>query len=210
MRLHHYAVAAVLLGTIAGCQYTAEPPAIGSFNIYSSYDNKVAGKYLLYVDGGQLNRDVKPSDFNCAAHTYPLRLDQSFRDSARLTLSNLVDELEVVPMPVDRESLKSHSARGMIVVRGEHVVPKLRVVPGFWEAGMEADVEVVASIVVDGRDGRLLGSTVSGRGTEQNGAGTMCGGGSTALAGAASEAMRMALMRIGEEFANSERVRKGR
>lgn len=205
-------IAAGVLAVVAlsGCQYTAEPMAIGSFNVYSSYDDKVPGKFLLYVDGAQLNKDVKPSNLNCAAHTYPLHLADSFASSTRQTVANLVGEIEVVDKPVDRETLAAMSARGMIIVRGEQVIPKLRVVPGFWTANMESDVEIVASITVDGRSGRLLGTTVSGRGNAQGDAGALCEGGATSLAGAASDAMRMALTRIGEEFTNSERVRLGK
>lgn len=29
----------------AGCQYTAEPLSVGAYNVYTSYDNKLPGKY---------------------------------------------------------------------------------------------------------------------------------------------------------------------
>lgn len=194
---------------LGGCQYKAEPPALGSFNVYSSFENKLPGRYLLYVDGTQLNRDIKPSDFNCAAHTYPLALTASFAESTRQTISNLVEELEVVPQPVDRTALIEMRARGMIIVRGEQTIGRLRVVPGFWSAGMETDVEIVASVTVDGRNGRLLGSTVSGRGVAQATAGAACEGGAKSLAQSASDAMRQTLTRIGEALVNSDRVRTG-
>ena len=87
---------------LAGCSYTAKPVAIGSFNVYSSYEGKLSGKYLLYVDASALDRPIKPSDYNCSAHSYPMQLSSSFAESVRQTLSNLVGELEVVPVPVDR------------------------------------------------------------------------------------------------------------
>ncbi|MGO4835967.1 hypothetical protein AB4144_27370 [Rhizobiaceae sp. 2RAB30] len=194
---------------VSSCQYKAEPPAIGAFNVYSSYDQKLPGKYLLHVDGSQLNRNIKPSDMNCAAHTYPLSLSASFKESTRQTFSNLVDDLEVVDNPVDRSELAARSARGMIIVRGEQVIGKLRAVPGFWSVGIETDVEIVASIAVDGRNGRLLGSTVSGRGVAQTDAGAACEGGAESLTESASAAMRQTLGRLGEALNNSERVRTG-
>jgi len=114
-----------------------------------------------------------------------------------------------VSNPQDRLGLAAEKARGMIIVRGEQSIAKLRVVPGFWTANMEADVEIVASIIVDGKSGRLLGSTVSGRGTAQSDAGSMCEGGAKALGEAAGEAIRQTLTRLGEQLNNSERVRKG-
>lgn len=200
---------AALVGALllSGCSYAAKPIAVGSFNVYSSYDGKLAGKYLLYVDAASLDRPIKPSDFNCSAHTFPLQLSASFAESVRQTLSNVVAEIEVMPAPVDRTELAKRGARGMILVRGESVDGRLRVVPGFWTNGIETDVEIVASITVDGRQGRLLGSTVSGLGHAQGDAGFACGGGGVALADAAGKSVEQTLTRLGEALVNSERVR---
>jgi len=199
------AVAASLI--VGGCSYAAKPIAVGSYNVYSSYDGKLPGKYLLYVEAAPLDRPIKPSDFNCSAHTFPLQLSGSFAESVRQTLTNVVAEIEVVQTPVDRTELAKRSARGMIVVRGESVDGRLRVVPGFWTAGIETDVEIVASITVDGKQGRLLGSTVSGLGHSQGDAGFACGGGGAALADAAGKSVEQTLTRLGEALVNSERVR---
>ena len=201
------AAAACLL--VGACQYKAEPPALPALNIYSSYDDKLPGKYLLYVEAQKLDRQVKPSDMNCAAHTYPLNLSASFPSATRQTFENLVAELEVVPAPVDRAELISRGARAIIIVRGEQTNARLRAVPGFWTVGMETDVELIASIQVDGRNGRLLGQTVSGTGHFQSDAGMACEGGAKSLTESATEAMRQSLSRIGEALTNSERVRKG-
>ncbi|WP_299638534.1 hypothetical protein [Devosia sp.] len=82
--------AAVLL---SACSYAAKPIAVGSYNVYSSYEGKLAGKYLLFVDATPLDRPIKPSDFNCSAHNYPLQLSGSFSESVRQTLSNVVAEM---------------------------------------------------------------------------------------------------------------------
>ncbi|ANG97747.1 hypothetical protein A8A54_15410 [Brucella pseudogrignonensis] len=194
---------------VIGCQYKAEPISVASYNVYSSYDGKLPGKYLLYVDGAKLDKPIKPSDFNCAAHTFPLALSQSFSGSVRKTFQNLVSELEVVNQPVDRNDLRARDAKGMIIVRGEDVDARLRVVPGFWSAGMDTNVEISASITVDGVNGRLLGTTVSGNGNAQTDAGFACEGGAKSLAGSAEKAMKETLGRLGEALVNSERVRKG-
>lgn len=202
-------VVAVLVVLAAGCQYRAEPQPVGAFNVYTSFDSKLPGKYLLYVDATALDTTVRPTGLECSAHSYPLVISQSFASAARQTLANLVGELEQVQSPVDRSELAARGARGMIVVRGEHTISRLRAVTGFWSATMEADVEVVAGVTVDGRNGRLLGTTVAGNGRAETGAGGMCEGGASALADAATQAMRQNLTRIGEGVANSERVRAG-
>jgi len=203
------AVALAATSTLAGCQYKAEPLTVATYNVYSSYEGKLPGKYLLFVDGSKLDKPIKPSDFNCSAHTFPMALSSSFTGSVNKTFSNLVAELEVVSQPIDREQLRARGAKGMIIVRGEELNARLRVVPGFWTAGMETDVEIAASITVDGLSGRLLGSTVSGTGDGQADIGMMCEGGAKSLSQAAEHAMMETLGRLGEALTNSDRVRKG-
>lgn len=200
-------LALLLAALLSACSYAARPVAIGSFNVYSSYEGKLPGKYLLFVDASALDRPIKPSDYACSAHKYPLQISATFNDSVRQTLSNLVAELEVVPAPVDRSELASRGARGMIIVRGESIDARLRAVPGFWTNDIETDVDIVASIVVDGRQGRLLGSTVSGSGHAQANAGFACDGGADSLAQAASKSVEQTLTRLGEALVNSDRVR---
>lgn len=194
---------------LAGCQHEAKPLSVASYNVYSSYSDKLPGRYLLYVEGGKLNKDIKPSDFNCAAWTYPLKLADGFSGSVAKTFANLVTELEQVSTPPTADQLKAKGARGLIIVRGEDVNGRLRVVPGFWQAGMETDVEISASIIVDGPKGRLLGTTVSGDGSAQTGAGAFCEGGANSLVKSAEDAMKETVGRLGESLVNSERVRKG-
>lgn len=194
---------------LTSCQYKAEPLAVAEYNVYSSYDGKLPGKYLLFVDGSKLDKPIKPSDFNCSAHTFPLSLASGFNGSVRKTFGNLVTELEVVDHPIDRAELKALGARAMIIVKGEDVQARLRVVPGFWSAGIETEVEIAASITVDGVNGRLLGTTVSGDGNSQADAGFACSGGAKALVQSAEPAMKEVLGRLGEALSNSERVRTG-
>ncbi|MER8867966.1 hypothetical protein NKI19_30460 [Mesorhizobium sp. M0751] len=194
---------------LAGCQYKAEPMPMAAYNVYSSYGEKLPGKYLLFIDSTVLNRSIKPSDLNCAAHSYPIDMRSGFSGSVRKTLETLVAELEIVDQPVDAAGLAERKSRGMIVVKGEELNARLRVVPGFWSAGIETDVDLVASIIVDGRNGRLLGSTVEGQGNAQGDAGVLCEGGAKSLTESAEKALKQAVGRLGEALTNSERVRNG-
>jgi hypothetical protein len=194
---------------VAGCQYKAEPIPVATYNVYSSYDTKLPGRYLLYVDAGKLDEPIKPSDFNCSAYTYPLKLSASFKGSVQKTFANLVDELQLVDHPYGRDELRAAKAHGMIIVRGEDIQGSLRVVPGFWTAGMDTEVNISASVTVDGLGGRLLGTTVSGDGKSQGDAGFACEGGAKALSHAAELAMKEVLGRLGEALTNSDRVRHG-
>lgn len=117
-----YRTVAVLTAAfaLAGCQYKAEPMPIAAYNVYSSYGERLPGKYLLFIDSTALNRSIKPSDLNCAAHSYPIDMRSGFSGSVRKTLQSLVTELEVVDQPVDAASLTERKSRGMIVVKGEN------------------------------------------------------------------------------------------
>lgn len=203
------ALIAALAAALSGCQYKAQPLTVATYNVYSSYDGKLPGKYLLFVDGSNLSKEIKPSDLNCAAHSFPLDLKGSFASSVRQTFANLVTELEMIYQPVDRTQLKARNARGMIIVKGEQLEGRLRVVPGFWSAGMETQVEIAASITVDEQNGRLLGSTVSGNGNGNSDAGAFCAGGANSLVQSAEAAMKQTLGRLGEALTNSDRVRRG-
>ena len=77
--------------------------SVVAYNAYSSYDSKLPGKYLLYVDGSNLNKTIKPSDINCAAHSFPLEVSVGFEGSVRKTFADLLETVEPVTQPVPRE-----------------------------------------------------------------------------------------------------------
>jgi hypothetical protein len=144
---------------------------------------------------------------SCSAHTFPLMLSSAFSNGVRETFANIVDSIEVTASPPDSASIKASGARGAIIIRAEDLIGSLRALPGPFTAGMDTEVEVVASIAVDGRGQRLLGSTVSGNGRGQGSAGFACDGGAASLTQASEQALRQTLTRLAEAFANSDRVR---
>ena len=73
---------------------------------------------------------------------------------------------------------------------------------------MESEAEIVLGMKVDTRAGRQLGKTVSGEGKAEAEIGAACEGGANAIAKALKEALSEALSALGEEIANSDRVRK--
>lgn len=195
----------------AGCQYAAEPAITAPVAVPTSHNQKIPGKYLLYVDGSKLSRSVRPSDFNCIAHTYPVNLEAAFEQAVLLTFQNLVADLEPVATPVDKDGLAAKSAVGMISVSGETLEAKLTSIPGFLRFTVDTSVSLTASITVDGRgSGRLLGATIEGDGTGQADGGMVCEGGSKALDIASTAAVQEVTRRLGEAIANSEKVRNNR
>lgn len=202
------ATIAVLGMLVAGCSYNAEVLESPAYNVVTSYGNKVPGKWLLYVDAAPLQRPVKPAGYACSAHKFPINMAGPFATSAKQTISNLVEQVEVVNGPVDRGQVAAMGAVGLIVVRGEELRPRLEVQPGFWSANMAAQATVIASVSIDSaKHGRILGTTVEGQGTADAESGMACGGGAKALSAAAGMGMKDSMRKMGEAISNSERVR---
>ncbi len=198
-----------LLAMVAGCSYKAVPLTTPALDVYSSYDNKIRGKYLLYVDASTLNETIKPTGLTCSAHKYPVDLTETLSSSIKQTLDNVVEEVEVVDSPQPASALAARGARGMIVIRGQDMRGRVIAIPGFWTSDMEARMEIVAGVTVDGRSGRLLGKTFEGSGEAMAPAGGACEGGAKAIQDATEQAVKDSLRQMAEALANSERVRAG-
>jgi len=194
---------------LSGCAYKVKPVSVAAYDIYSSHSEKLAGKYLLYVDASAFNRKVKPTGLSCAAHSYPVEGASSFKSATIKTITNIVDEIETVDTAVPASGLKERGAKGMIVVKAQDMVSRLRFIEGFFSATAEADFELVVSVLVDGQKGRLFGTTVSGTGRAESQAGMMCEGGSDAVSQSLSQAGKKALTELAESISNAERLRAG-
>lgn len=195
---------------LSGCAYQAEPLGIGAMDVVTSYSTKLPGKYLLYVEADALNQVIRPTGVACAAHSFPINAADGFAASARMTLENLVDSVQQIEAPIPLDQVRKQGARGLIVVRGENIEGQISVLPGFWSANIATEVQITASVTVDGPAGRLFGQTVDGRGKFEGPAGFACEGGATSMKTSAEKAMKEAVRRIGEGISNSERVRSGK
>jgi hypothetical protein len=208
MRIKIAVAVAACAALSSGCAYKAEPISTPAHNVVTSFSNKVSGSWLLYTNSERLTETAKSSDFACSAHSFPIDFTQSFPTSVRETLKNVFASITDVEDPVPGDQVQRRGARGMIVVRGETIQTRLRVVPGFWSANITTEIEISASVTVDGPGGRVFGKTVDGRGKGDAPSGFACEGGSTSLKLAAEQAMKELLRRLGEELGNAERLRK--
>jgi len=198
----------MMVFSLTACAYEATPIATGAVSVISAYSNKVPGKFALAVESGELNKVIRPRGVQCSAHSYPLNMSDAFRSSVRATLSNVVEAIDEVPSPLSTATLKSSGYKGQIIVRGEGLEGKLIAVPGFWTANISTTIQLSASVVVDGVNGRLLGKTVEGLAEREAEAGPMCSGGSASVEEAAGQAMRKLMLQLGEAVANADRLRQ--
>jgi hypothetical protein len=198
----------VALGlTLSGCAYNAPVAVTPNLDVYSSYGAKLPGSYLLYIDDDTFSQTIKATGYSCSAHTYPLDVRAAFRDSAVKTIDQLVENVQVVTEPVPASALASQGKAGMIIIRSDTLQARFVAAPGFWSATIDANVDLAASVTVDGVQGRLLGTTAEGSGNAQSDAGAMCGGAADAIGHATEKAIKQLLGQIGERLSNSERLR---
>ncbi len=195
----------ILLG---GCAYDVGVQSAPELNVYSSYREPVPGRWAFYVESSGLADRVRPTGLNCSAHTFPINLTQAFETSVAQTFEQLVEELEVVRRPVDRTAIRSGDYTGQIIIRSEGLQTRIAFLTGFFSSPVEGRVEIDAGLTVDGPDGRLLGTRASGKGDGRAEVVMGCGGGSTALSQAASEALEELMGELGERFSNSRQLRE--
>jgi hypothetical protein len=135
-----------------------------------------------------------------------LDIGETFRLSATKTIEQLVESVQVVDAPVSASSLAERGLAGMIIIQPDTLVARIQFIEGFWSGTADSTVEISASISVDGKEGRLLGTSASGDGNAQQQAST-CGDGAAALGLATEKALKELLGQLGERLSNSSRMR---
>src|SRR5664279_2465304 len=98
MRITFVALFGALI--VGGCAYKADPIAAPSYNVVTSFSNKMPGKWLLAVDAQPLNQTIRPSGYACVAHSFPLELSDAFKISVSQTLKNVFEQIEDIPAPI--------------------------------------------------------------------------------------------------------------
>jgi hypothetical protein len=192
---------------MSACAYEVPITASPAFDVYSNYRDKIPGRFALFIDASSFAREVKPTGHICSANSYPLNANASFKQSAVNTIEQLVEQVEVVERPLPVEELTAKGYHGQIVIKSDEYTARITFVPGFWSATASSSVDVSASLVVDGADGRFLGTSASAsRSSELSSA--SCGDGAQAIADANSKATKELLGRLGERLANEPRLRQ--
>lgn len=206
MRRVGFAILAV--SVLAGCSYGAKTSVSPSYNVASNYEREVRGNFAVHVMADEMQQDVSVSGFTCSAHDYPLDMRTAFRTSVVKTAQQVVENAQLVDEPLSYQDLKARDFDGLIRVEGRNLDTELTVDEGFFSSDMEAEVQLVAQLIVETEEGRALGTTVSAERDNRTGAGAACEGGSDAISGAAEEAMQALMRRVGEEISNSRRLRE--
>jgi hypothetical protein len=191
-----------------GCAYQVPTNIKPSYNVYSAYDEKIPARAAVFVDASQASKDVRVKGYSCSAHRFPVDAESAVANAVIATLGNLVEDVQKVDRPLSRGELSAYGADAMVLVKVEDMDVDLVVIPGFWSAEMESDAEIVFGVKADTRDGRKLGTMVSGKGEARANIGSACEGGAIAIGEALEDALDDALAQLGEAVSNSERFEK--
>lgn len=193
----------VLIGVlVAGCSPTAtETTATPVANLVTTSASKIPGNWVAQVDASRFIASIKSSTPQCSVYDYPLNAGPGFEASVRATLPSVFQNIEV--------SGGRGSGRNVVIISSESLDSQLRGTARLFDTSFTAEVNLSASVAVEGSSGRLFGRSFSGRGlgsANSNG----CDGGGQALRSAAEQAQRDLLRKVAEELSNSERVRRAR
>lgn len=197
------------LMALTGCAYQAPVSVSAAYDVYSSYEERVPGRWAIFVDGSDFkDSDVKPSSYQCSAHTYPIDSADAFEKSTVKTFANLVESIERVNSPIPAAQLEQAGFDGQIIIKGQDMDVDLIFIPGFWTMRAEAEVDYEASLSAFMSSGKVLGTTVSAEGEEKGDGGTACDGGADAIGKAAEDGIKRVLRQLGERFSSSSRIRE--
>lgn len=189
---------------VAACTYNASVGITPAYDVYSNHDTKVPGTWALYVDVDRLRtQSGVVGVLSCTANKYPLDMAAVFSPSAEATIGNLVESVQLVDSPLSAATLETSGYAGQIILKSEELSANFTA--NAFSTKVEGDVEMAVSMIVDGRNGRLLGTTVTGDGEARVSGG--CSAGGEAVGRAAEGALRRTLTTIGERLSNSPRVR---
>jgi hypothetical protein len=211
MKVRQFLAAAAMLAatlSLGACSYNVSPPATGAANIYSQYSDKIPGRWLLVVEASALNTTARPVGVVGSAHNYPISGSEAFRQAARATVANIVEDVELVATTAPMAETNAVGTVGQILIRVDSFQPRLQIIPGFWSATASASAEISAGMTVDGPGGRLLGTSAGASRTADSPSGSFAEGGAQALAEAVGRSQRELLERLGERLSNAPQVRQ--
>ncbi len=193
---------------LSGCAYNVAPTAAPAVNVYSSYDSKIAGTWVLVVDpSAEFQREIKPSTYVCSAHKYPFSAGDTIKSSITQTMGNVFHEVVTRSSAPTAEEIKANSLAGVVIVRLDSFQPRLACQQGFWSATCTATADLSFGIEVNGPDGRMLGTSVGSSKTFDGDAGGACGDAANVFAEAYRLALKDSLERMAERVANAPKLR---
>lgn len=210
MRALIYCIIFGVVVLFSGCAYNVQPQVSAATNIYSSYSEKIPGRYVVVIDSSMndIHRDIKASSYVCSGPTYPIDMGNVLAASIMGTLDQVFHEtIEQSDMPT-AEMLKRLDSVGTVFVRLDDFSPRLTCTQGFWSGNCTADTDITFGVQVRDPNGMIYATSVDSEKSSSGDAGQACNGGATVLERSIKKATRDAMNRMAERLSNSDRLRK--
>lgn len=201
----------VMCGGMTGCGYKTTVNTISGINVYSSYEEKIPGRFALVVDSQPdlLTKKVKASSFTCSAHNFPVELSNTFEASIYESTKSIFEEVITRVTIPSKEEMFKDDLSGYILVKATHFEPKITFIPGFFSGNVSTSADIGFEFSIRNKDNKLiLNSAVSASRSSDGEAGGACEGGASSLSEAISKAFREALERYAERVSNSTKLRE--
>ena len=124
----------VMCGGMTGCGYKTTVNTVSGINVYSSYEEKIPGRFALVVDSQPelLTKKVKASSFTCSAHNFPVALSNTFESSIYEATKSIFEEVATRVTIPSKEEMSKDELSGYILVKATHFEPKVTFIPGFF------------------------------------------------------------------------------
>jgi hypothetical protein len=201
-------VALILI--VSACAYSVQPVSTRALNLYSAYENKVPGNFVLVMDSSirEVNREVTPASYVCRAHRFPIAVGDSLAISIKQTLESIFEQVREQGSAPPADQLSNLGFNGVILVRLDDFSPRIICHKGFMSGTCTANTDLSFGVTVRGSGGILASTAASGSKTADGDAGVYCGGGADVLSDSITRATRDALERLGERLSNSPKLRE--
>lgn len=201
-----------MLASIAsGCSYKVPTDVSPAVNIYSSYGDKIPGKFYLVLEDNLSNvhREISPNSNVCSAHDFPITVGSAFTNSVHETVQNIFSEVVLLNTMPTPEYFRQHGGTGVILVGLNRFEPRIRFIQGFWSNAAIANSDLVFEVTVKDQNGNtVLNTTAGGSRTSEGEAGSFCSNGSDLLSQNLHDSTREAMERLAERLANSQKIRE--
>jgi len=210
MKLKLFILSGLILFVLNSCAYNVQPMSAKPVNVYSSYEEKIPGKFVVVIDESLRNvsKDVRPSEYVCGAHHYPLNTGDALANSVEKTMLAVFDNVEFKKSMPTSEEMRHDNIKGALVVMLNEFKPKVKCGMGFWTGSCRAETEISLGIIARGPSGNIYSTAIGGEDYVDGDSGIACEGAANILALSIEGAMQETCERLGERLANSVQLRE--
>jgi len=194
----------------SGCAYNIKPVAMPALNIYSSYDERIPGTWVVVIDDSAKNvvREIRASTWACSGPKYPINVGDSIATSIKRTMDSIFENVIERAYTPSYDELQQIDAKGTVLVKMDRFEPRLRCSVVFWSGSCTASTDIEFGVIVRGQQGKLFATSVGDSATTDGDSGSFCGGAASVLSESISKSVREALERMGERLSNCPKLRK--